>query len=93
MRVLKDLLFIFGASLCALLTVFGGILLIRFLAIVISAFCGWVIGWFIGDTVLGILGQIGISGFSMWQIGAFIGFIASFFTSPIKITDLRTKKA
>lgn len=92
MRILKDLLFILFAFVWQILMMFGGILLVKIFAIVISAVTAWFLGLFIGDVVLGILAQIGISGFSMLQIGLFVGFIASFFTSPIKITDLRSKK-
>ena len=92
MRVLEDLLVIVFAFIWHICTMLGGILLIRLLAIVLAAVFSWFIGLFIGDTILNILAQIGISGFSMLQIGAFLGFIASFFTSPIRFADLRTKQ-
>lgn len=92
MRNLKNLLFIIFAFFGHFLLFFGGILATKLLAIGLWALFGWFIGLFVGNTILGILAQIGISGYDMWQIGTFIGFIASFFTSPIRINDLRTKK-
>ena len=47
----------------------------------IGALTGWLVGLLFGQTILGILEEIGITGFSMWQIGAFLGFISSFFVS------------
>ena len=62
---------------------------IIFIAIVIMAtlcggISGWIVGWFFGDTILGILAQIGISNVSMFQVGA---FIASFFSKSLKIKN------
>ena len=57
--------------------------------VLIGAISGWAVGLFFGDTILGILSQIGIYGFSMWQVGAFMGFVAGFFT---KLISFNTKK-
>lgn len=59
----------------------GWALLIKFVYVPIGIIVGWVVGLALGDTILGILAQIGITGFSMWQIGAFFGFVSSFFGS------------
>ena len=40
---------------------------------------GWIVGLFLGKTILEILACIGIKGFKMWQVGAILGFLASFF--------------
>lgn len=62
-----------------------GLILWFFLAVIlttlIGAFCGWVVGWFFGDTILGILASFGVKGFAMWQIGAFLGFVGGVFKS------------
>ena len=67
-------------------TVIGGLVIlvgVLFLAVLlgtlVGALCGWVVGLFFGDTILGILASIGITGFKMWQIGAFLGFVGGFF--------------
>ncbi len=57
--------------------------------VLIGAISGWAVGLFFGDTILGILSQIGIYGVSMWQVGAFMGFVAGFFT---KLISFNTKK-
>ncbi len=46
-----------------------------------GAFCGWVVGLFFKETILGILAQVGIHGVAMWQVGAFLGFVGGFFRS------------
>ena len=58
----------------------------------IGALFGWVVGLFFGNTILGILAQIGISGISMWQFGAFLGFIASFFRNMITFNNKQSFK-
>lgn len=65
---------------------------IKIFVTIAGALFGWIIGWFIGSTVLGILAQLGITGFSMWQIGAFLGFVGSFFGSTLNFNDFRSFK-
>ena len=57
------------------------------LNVFIGAVSGWIVGLFFGNTILGILDQIGINGFSMWQIGAFLGFISGFFRKMISFNN------
>lgn len=52
-----------------------------------GAFVGWVVGLFFSDTILGILGQLGVHGVAMWQYGAFLGFTGAFF----KMTASKSK--
>lgn len=44
-----------------------------------GAIGAWVVGYFFGDTILGILGQLGVHHVTMWQFGAFLGFVGGFF--------------
>ena len=64
----------------------------RLLIVVFSAIFGWVVGWFFGDTILGILAQMGIVGFSMWQIGAFLGFVGCFLSPIVRYNKSNTTK-
>ena len=64
-------------------------LLLMVANVLVGAISGWFVGLFFGDTILGILSQIGICDVSMWQVGAFIGFVAGFFT---KLMSFNTKK-
>ena len=62
------------------------------LNVFIGAVSGWIVGLFFGNTILGILEQIGINGFSMWQIGAFLGFISGFFRKMISFNNKSNPK-
>lgn len=56
------------------------ILLIPLMVCAETFFAGvgaWIIGWFFGDTILGIFAQLGISNVSMFDLGLFLGFISS----------------
>lgn len=48
-----------------------------------GAIAGCIVGLFFGDTILGILGQIGVHDVSMWQFGAFMGFIGGFLKTKV----------
>lgn len=66
---------------------------LRLLTVVFSGIFGWIVGWFFGETFLAILAQIGITGFSMWQIGAFLGFVGSFFTPIVNLSNNQHEKS
>ena len=73
--------------------VFGGILLtaVGFAALtVLGTFFGWLVGWtvglFFGDTILGIVGQMGLHGITMPQLGAFLGFVGGFLKTKTSAT-------
>ncbi len=38
-------------------------------------FSGWLVGLVYGDTILGVLGRLGLHGITMGQLGATLGFI------------------
>lgn len=70
--------------------VFGGVALaisgIFFFVIIgtlFGALAGWTVGLVFGDTILGILSQIGIRNVTMWQFGAFMGFIGGFLKTKV----------
>jgi hypothetical protein len=48
-----------------------------------GAFAGWVVGWFFDETILGILGQLGVKNVAMWQFGMFLGFVGGFFKASL----------
>jgi len=64
----------------------GGIFFFVILGTLFGALAGWTVGLVFGDTILGILGQIGIRNISMWQFGAFMGFIGGFMKTKVTAT-------
>lgn len=71
-------------------TIFGGALLVAAgvfflvtLGTLIGACCGWVVGLFFGDTILGTFAQLGLHNVTMWQVGAFLGFVGGFFRTSV----------
>ena len=71
------------------------LLVLPLLTFVLHVFAGGVMGWFIGlffgNSILGILAEIGITGYSMFQIGIFMGFFSAFFNRMITLSDNRKK--
>ena len=69
----------------ALSVVFLFLFFVPVFGVLLGAFSGWVVGLFFDETILGFLTRIGFdtAGFSMWQVGAALGFIGSFFKTPI----------
>lgn len=55
------------------------VFLLVILGTCIGALGGWVVGWFFGETILGVLAAFGVTGIKMWQFGAFLGFVGGFF--------------
>jgi hypothetical protein len=68
-----------GAAFLAI----GSIFLLVTLGTLIGALAGWIVGLFFGDTILGILNQLGVKGISMWQFGAFMGFTGGFLKTKV----------
>ena len=75
--IINGLLVVFTA-IAKLLGLLVGLVFAKLLCIALAVLIGWTAGLFIGDTVLALLEQLGITGFSMAQIGAFLGFIVFF---------------
>lgn len=68
-------------------------LFLMVLNVLFGAISGWLIGLFFGNTIIGVLDCVGISGFSMWEIGAFMGFIAGFFRKMITFNSNKVLKS
>lgn len=49
----------------------------------LGGIAGWIVGFFFGDTVLGILAQLGIKGVTMFQFGCFMGFVGGFLKTKV----------
>lgn len=62
----------------------GGIFLLVILSTFFGALAGWTVGLVFGDTILGILSQMGIKNISMWQFGAFMGFVGGFLKTKVQ---------
>ena len=71
----------------------GGVAIVALLGILIrlgtlfGAIAGWVVGIFFGDTILGILSQLGVHNVTMWQFGAFMGFVGGFLRTTVTKKD------
>lgn len=72
-----------GEVIVLQLQMVGLFMIFGILTTFMGAFSGWFIGLFFGETILGILSSLGITGFSMWQIGAFLGFVGGFFRTTV----------
>ena len=57
-----------------------------------GALAGWIVGLFFGDTILGILGQMGLHNITMWQYGAFMGFNGGFLKTKVSSSDSKKSK-
>ena len=64
-----------------LFLILGFLFLLPLVGTVLGALAGFVVGIFFGDTILGILSQLGVTGVAMWQVGAFLGFVGGYFRS------------
>jgi len=74
-------------------TAFGEIALTMggvFVFIIAGAFfggaAGWIVGLVFGDTILGILAQLGVKGITMFQFGVFLGFVGGFLKTKTTVT-------
>lgn len=76
---MEDVFAVVGAVVVVVLIVFFLILLYPFM----GALAGYIVGLVFGDTILGILGQMGLHGITMWQLGAFLGFVGGFFKTSV----------
>lgn len=61
----------------------GGLFFFVIFGTFVGAICGWAVGLVFGDTILNILGQIGIHGVTMFQFGAFMGFVGGFLKTKV----------
>lgn len=61
----------------------AGIFFVVILSTLMGTLAGWVVGLFFSETILGILGQMGIRNISMWQFGAFMGFVGGFLKTKV----------
>ena len=61
----------------------GGIFVFAMISPLFGGIAGWVVGLFFGDTILGILGQLGVHNVTMFQFGAFMGFVGGFLKTKV----------
>lgn len=61
----------------------GGIFMFVIFGTLIGACAGWIVGLIFGDTILGILSQLGVKGITMWQFGAFMGFVGGYLKTKV----------
>lgn len=65
---------------------FGGVFLMVIFGTLMGAVAGWIVGLFFGETILSILGQLGVRNVTMWQFGAFMGFVGGFLKTKVTAT-------
>ena len=68
---------VLGSSAICFLTIVGALF---------GALSGWIVGWFFGETILGVLGKLGLHGVAMWQIGATAGWFGGFLKTKVEAT-------
>lgn len=68
----------FAAGIGTTVFFIGSIIFIAPLATAMGALGGWIVGWFFGNAILSVLGQIGVHDVAMWQLGAAFAFFGSF---------------
>ena len=61
----------------------GGIFFFIILGTLFGALAGWTVGLVFGETILGILSQLGVKNVTMWQFGAFMGFVGGFLKTKV----------
>lgn len=61
----------------------AGVFWFIILGTLVGALAGWTVGLVFGDTILGILGQVGIHNVTMFQFGAFMGFVGGFLKTKV----------
>ena len=71
----------FGTAALALC----GIFVFVILGTLLGGIAGWIVGCFFGDTILGIVSQLGIKGITMFQLGCFLGFIGGFLKTTTEV--------
>lgn len=64
----------------------GGIFVFVIFGTLLGALSGWIVGLIFADTILGILGQLGVKNIAMWQFGAFMGFVGGFLKTKVSAT-------
>lgn len=70
-------------ALAAVAMAIGGVFVFVILGTLFGAVAGWIVGLFFGDTILGILAQLGVRNITMFQLGAFLGFVGGFLKTKV----------
>lgn len=69
----------FGVVALSMMGIFGFVIF----GSLLGGIAGWVVGLVFGDTILGILSQLGVRGVTMFQFGVFMGFVGGFLKTKV----------
>ena len=61
----------------------GGIFVFVILGTLLGGIAGWIVGLAFGETILGILNQMGLHDVTMFQVGAFAGFFGGYLKTKV----------
>lgn len=77
------------SAVVAILVVIGAFFLLPLVGVLTGAFCGWIVGVFFPETILGTLACFGVKteGLEVWQLGACLGFVGGFFKTSLSKKD------
>ncbi len=64
----------------------GGIFFFVIFGTLLGGIAGWIVGLVFGETILGIIGQLGVHNVTMFQFGSFLGFIGGFLKTKVTAT-------
>lgn len=70
----------------------GGIFFFVIFGTLLGGVAGWTVGLIFGETILGIVGQLGVHNITMFQFGAFMGFVGGFLKTKVTAT-VESKKS
>ena len=67
----------------AIVLFIGALVIVIPLGTAFGALAGHIVGWFFGETILGVLEKLGLHGVTMWQVGACCGFFGGFLRTSV----------
>lgn len=74
---------IFGTAVLFL----GALVFVIPLATTFGAVAGYIVGLFFGDTILSVVGKMGLHDVTMWQLGACAGFFGGFLRTTVSTKE------
>lgn len=63
----------------------AGLIVLAPIGTAFGALAGWTTGMIFGQTILGVLGKLGLHDVAMWQIGATAGFLGVYLRTKTSV--------